>query len=303
MYFGEKTGRSAFFAVNGTEVVRLSKAPFNSDDFVCIGKSVPIRSGGISLCDADLYVSNTGAVAAVLYGLFDGGSLSARADGVIRQCASVLSTWSHRQLDDVAHGYFYETEGQAALVTDVLAKCGKIGCSDQGKVESAIDKALSSGSFTVVATDAAHIDRSTRRFVRDFCFFRGIDPDVMTEFILELEVCSGVAAIMRGSKLGILYAPPKGTPPIPLFYFQVSDTRADLCVRPAIVHHGLERGGFSPLLANDLLEFLLQFADKKQTPVPVCGGDVDTLYMLPEPLFESSQELVEQIERLARALM
>ena len=96
MSFGKKTGRSAFFAVNGTEVVRLNESPVNQSELACIGRSVAIRSGGIFLCNADLFVSHSGAILCRLYGLFDEAGISTRAEGVIRQCASVLQSWTYK---------------------------------------------------------------------------------------------------------------------------------------------------------------------------------------------------------------
>ena len=154
----------------------------------------------------------------------------------------------------------------------------------------------------IEASGAAYAGRAVRDFSRDFCYFRGIDPDEMAEFILELETCNGVVAVVHGSRLGILYAPPGTRPPITLFCFQVSGVRADLCVNPERTHHDLEQAGFSPLSANDLLDFLLQFADREQTKVPDGGGVVETLYMLPEPLFERVQDLKEQIAQFSRSL-
>ena len=133
MSFGKKTGRSAFFAVNGTEVVRLNESPVNQSELACIGRSVAIRSGGIFLCNADLFVSHSGAILCRLYGLFDEAGISPRAEGVIRQCASVLQSWTYKQLDDIAALYTYETEGQAAL--------GRIGRSDDGEDDLVCRKA------------------------------------------------------------------------------------------------------------------------------------------------------------------
>ena len=302
MSFGKKTGRSAFFAVNGTEVVRLNESPVNRSELACIGRSVAIRSGGIFLCNADLFVSHSGAILCRLYGLFDEAGISPRAEGVIRQCASVLQSWTYKQLDDIAALYTYETEGQAALVIDILVRGGKVNYSDKNKLNASLDKTLSSGSFVIEASGAAYAGRAVRDFSRNFCYFRGIDPDEMAEFILELETCNGVVAVVQGSRLGILYAPPGTRPPITLFYFQVSGVHADLCINPDRTHHDLEQAGFSPLSANDLLDFLLQFADREQTRVPDGGGVVETLYMLPEPLFERAQDLKEQIAQFSRSL-
>lgn len=302
MSFGKKTGRSAFFAVNGTEVVRLNESPVNQSELACIGRSVAIRSGGIFLCNADLFVSHSGAILCRLYGLFDGAGISPNAEGIIRQCAAVLRSWTHKQLDDIAALYTYETEEQAALVIDILVRSGKVNYSDRNKLDASLDQTLSSGSFVIEASGAAYAGRAVRDFSRDFCYFRGIDPDEMAEFILELETCNGVVAVVQGSRLGIIYSPPGTRPPITLFYFQVSGVRADLCVNPERTHHDLEQAGFSPLSANDLLDFLLQFADREQTEIPDGGGVVETLYMLPEPLFEHVQDLKEQIAQFSRSL-
>lgn len=302
MSFGEKTGRSAFFALKGSEVVRLNDAPAYQNDLTCIGKSVPIRSGGVFLCDVDLFVTHTGAVCVRVHGPVDSISQYARPASIVAQCSEVLRTWSHKQLDDVSSLYSYEVDGQSALVIDVLVRGGRVTYSDKTRLNAAFDKTLASGSFLIEVSDTASPGHTIQTFIEDFCYFRGLDSDEMTEAVLELETCNGVAAVLRGSKLGILYTPPGGAPPITLFYFQVSGTRADLCVSPDRTHHDLERAGFSPLSANGLLEFFLKFIDKKLTKVPAGGGVVETLYLLPEPLFENIKDLKEHIVQFAGSL-
>ena len=124
MSFDEKAGRSAFFAVNGTEVVRLNNAPAYQNDLTCIGKSVPIRSGGVFLCDVDLYVTHEGAICVCMYGVPGSTAQSAEPPNIIRQCSDVLRTWGHKQLDDISSLYSYEVEGQSSLVIDILVHGG-----------------------------------------------------------------------------------------------------------------------------------------------------------------------------------
>lgn len=66
MPFGEKTGRSAFFAVLGQEVVRLDTIPTTFKNPVCIGKAAEIRSNDGLIARADFYVTPEGGVAFVL---------------------------------------------------------------------------------------------------------------------------------------------------------------------------------------------------------------------------------------------
>ena len=139
MFFGKKTGRTAFFADLGREVVRLSEVPTTFVDPVCIGKSVPICPDGGLTCIADLYVTPRGGVALAFPGLTP-------ADADSLQCAAgVLRTWTHEQLDDISSDYFFETEGQGALVIDVMAQLGFIGYSGMGPFYSAVDKTLACG--------------------------------------------------------------------------------------------------------------------------------------------------------------
>ena len=90
---------------------------------------------------ADFYVTPGGSVAAVFPGLTD-------ADASSLQCAAaVLQTWTHEQLDDISTDYFYETEGQGALVVDVMARLGFMGYAGKVPFYAAVDKTLSCGDF------------------------------------------------------------------------------------------------------------------------------------------------------------
>ena len=96
MSFGEKTGRAAFFADLGREVVRLSEAPTTFINPVCIGKSVQICPDGGLTCAADIYVTPGGAVAVVF------PDLSAADKDSLQCAAAVLRSWNHDRLDDIA---------------------------------------------------------------------------------------------------------------------------------------------------------------------------------------------------------
>lgn len=302
MSFGEKTGRSAFFADLGTEVVRLNEAPANYVNPIRIGRSVRINSGNEHICDIDLCVTPTGTVAAYLPATLGCNGSSPRELDILHRCSAVLRTWTHAQLDEIAGDYFYATEGQAALVIDAMVKRGLLDYSYKQALYSSIDKALASGSFLFVISDQSPAQRSRREFISDFSAGRGIDPDEMTSFICELESCDGVAAVVRGSDLIILYSAPNGVPPYPLFYFRISGRRSDLCVSSSTVRHALERSGVPLSAADDLLEFFAQFADMALTRPSPKDGSVGILYLLPDALFVKSSELIKKIKQFACAV-
>lgn len=172
MSFGKKTGRAAFFADLGREVVRLEDAPTTFINPILIGKAVPICPEGGLTCLADIYVTPGGAVA------FSFPELNESDLDALQCCSGVLRTWSHEQLDDIATDYFFETEGQGALVIDLMARMGFTGYSGKGALYSAIDRTLAGGDFLMIVGELPFKPTrySRRQFIDGFCTIRGIDP-------------------------------------------------------------------------------------------------------------------------------
>ncbi len=302
MCFGEKTGRSAFIAVKGTEVVRLNETPPTYENAVCIGESVPISADGRHICDTGLYISPSGSITICLPIALHNGEVPPDGLLTIRRVADVMSRWTHEQLDEIAADHFYRLEGQAALVIDIMARRGLLGYSCKQIFYNAIDEALSSGSFLFVPTEPSTVPMTRREFIRAFSANRGLAPDDLTGFICELETIGGVVAVVRGSQLIVSYYGPDGASLIPLFYFKILPRRSDVFVLPLTVRHCLEKNGFPVSAATELLEFFIRFADKDLlNPSPV-DGRVAMLYLKPDALFEGAGDLVTQIKRFACAL-
>lgn len=302
MCFGEKTGRSAFIAVKGTEVVRLNETPPTYENSVCIGESVPISADGRHICDIGLYVSPAGTITACLPIALRDGDVPPDGLLTIRQVADVMGKWTRKQLDEIAADHFYRLEGQAALLIDMMARRGLLTYSDKEAFYTSIDEALSSGCFLFVPTEPSTSPMSRREFIRAFSANQGLDPDDLTGFICELETIGGVVAVVRGSQLIVSYYGPDGASLIPLFYFKILPRRSDVFVLPLTVRHCLEKNGFPVSAATELLEFFIRFADKDLlNPSPV-DGRVAMLYLKPEALFAGVGELASQIKRFACAL-
>ena len=152
MCFGEKTGRSAFIAVRGTEVVRLNETPPTYENPICIGESVPISADGRHICDVGLYVSPAGTITVCIPLALHNGD--APSDGLltIRRVADVMRRWTHQQLDEIAANHFYQRDGQAALVIDAMARRGLLGYSCKQTFYNSIDEALSGSNLLFVPT-------------------------------------------------------------------------------------------------------------------------------------------------------
>lgn len=302
MCFGEKTGRSAFIAVKGTEVVRLNETPSIYESPICIGESVPISVDGRHICDVGLYVSPAGAITVCIPLALHNGDVPSDGLLTIRRVADVMRQWTHEQLDEIAAGHFYQRDGQAALIIDAMARRGLLGYSCKQTFYNSIDEALSGSNLLFVPTEPSNAPMSRREFIKAFSANRGIDPDDLTSFICELETIGGVVAVVRGSQLIVSYYGPDGASLIPLFYFKILPRRSDVFVLPLTVRHCLEKNGFPVSAATELLEFFIRFADKDLlNPSPV-DGRVAMLYLKPDALFEGAGDLVTQIKRFACAL-
>lgn len=298
MSFGKKTGRAAFFADLGREVVRLEDAPTTFINPILIGKSIPICPEGGLTCQADIYVTPGGAVA------FSFPDLSEDDLDALQCCSGILRTWSHEQLDDIATDYFFETEGQGALIIDVMARMGFSSYSGKGALYSAIDRTLAGGDFlmTVGELPFRPTRYSRRQFIDGFCTIRGIDPDDMTGFLCELETVDGVAAVVIGSDLVVSYSPTGDKLPIPLFYFKLSPNRSDLCVSPRTLRYALEQNSLPLSAADDLFSFFARFADMDRVKPSPEDNSVGLLYLKPDALFLEASRLSEKVRTFSQAI-
>lgn len=298
MSFGKKTGCAAFFADLGREVVRLSEAPTTFINPVCIGKSVQICPDSGLTCTADLYVTPGGAVAVAF------PSLTAADKDSLQCAAAVLRSWDHDRLDDIATDYFFETEGQGALVIDVMARLGFMGYSGRVSLYSAIDKTLACGDTLLIAGDLpfSPVKYSRRQFIDLFCANSGIDPDDMTGFICEMEAQDGVAATVLGSDLVVSYTPAGDKLPIQLFYFKLSANRSDLCVSPRTLRYALEKNSLPLSSADDLFSYFSGFADMGKIKPSPEDGSVGLLYLVPDAIFSEAHELAERVKTFSQAI-
>jgi hypothetical protein len=295
MPIGDKAGRAAFFADLGGEAVRLSELPTSFTNPIRIGKAVPICPDGGLACVADFYVTPGGAVAVSF------PSLSEDDRDALQCCARAVRAWSHEQLDDIASDFFYETEGQAALVIDIMARMGFLTYSDTVALNSAVDKTLANGDFILTVGELPFfpVRYSRRQFIGLFCEPGGIDPDDMTNFICELETIDGISATVQDADLVVAFSPPGDCLPVPLFRFTHSRGRSDLCVSPHITRYALERNGL-PLSASDgLFDFFAGFADKDKVKPSPEDGSVALLYLVPDALFDKVQGLIGELKAFA----
>lgn len=296
MSFGKKTGRAAFFADLGREVVRLDEVPSTFINPIRIGKDVPICPKGGLTCMADIYVTSGGAVAVSFPGL-DVEDMDA-----LQCCSGAIRSWSHETLDDIASDFFFDTEGQGALLIDIMARMGFMGYSAKSAFYSAIDRTLVGGDFLMAVGEFPFrpVRYSRRQFIDGFCTIRGIDSDDMTSFLCELETVDGVAAAISGPDLVVSYSPIGNRPPIPLFYFTLSPNRSDLCVSPRRLRYALEKNSL-PLSAGDsLFDFFARFSDMGRVNPSPEDGSVGLLYLIPEALFQEASRLVECVKAFSQ---
>lgn len=298
MSFGKKTGRAAFFADLGREVVRLEQAPTTFINPILIGRSVPICPEGGLTCLADIYVTPGGAVAFSFPSLYE-GDLNA-----LQCCSGALRTWSHEQLDDIATDFFFEAEGQGSLVIDVMTRLGFMGYSNKDALYASIDRTLTGGDFLMVVGEFPFqpVRYSRRQFIDGFCTIRGIDPDEMTGFLCELESLDGVAAVVIGADLVVSYSPVGDKLPIPLFYFKLSPNRSDLCVSPRTLRYALGQNSLPLSAADGLFDFFSHFADMDRVKPSPEDGSVGLLYLKPDAVFSEASGLTERIKVFSQTI-
>lgn len=259
---------------------------------VCIGRDIPM---GHDFIDA-VYVSSAGHIVIVE------SCLTSEADGAARilDCINELRTWNYDRLDNIASDYFYETEGQAALISDVMAREGHIKFSDIGRFKSSVNNSLFEASFLTVlvgtninmvasqvaeyidsaddlsvivasaelANDEPSMTRKTRRtIIEEFADNGGYDEDEVSGFISELESIDGIVVGTLQSSVTVEFSPADGYS-YPLLTFSAPTGHADIFIIPGKIEDDLKRHAIFPFEANEFLKFFQGYVDMSRCRKP-----------------------------------
>lgn len=116
------------------------------DDLVCIGRNVPVGTGGNCGQLNNIYISPFGQVVVIEAGIFP-----KPVDKLVAARAEELGRWTADKLDGIAADYFYSTTGQAANMIDAMAMAGKLPYSSADKLARNVDRCISSGNLIYIA--------------------------------------------------------------------------------------------------------------------------------------------------------
>ena len=178
MFYNEKAVRSAMYISDTGEAMRLKRIPFMSNSFneswlqellaanpslvpadevgseygplVCIGREVPVGSGDTQGYIDNLYVTPSGKIVIVETKLFRNQESRRTVVAQIIDYAKELQQWDAEHIDDVCSEYYYDREGQASRVIDVMAKAGYLTYSDEARLTDSINSSLESSSFLLL---------------------------------------------------------------------------------------------------------------------------------------------------------
>lgn len=117
---------------------------------VCIGREVPVGNGDTQGYIDNLYISPSGAITIVETKLFRNQEARREVVAQIIDYAKELQKWDCEKLNEVASNYFYQTDGQAARIIDIMARKGYLTLSDEGRLNDNINTNLNRASFLLL---------------------------------------------------------------------------------------------------------------------------------------------------------
>ena len=125
------------------------------------------------------------------------------------------------------------------------------------------------------------------RFVDSFSSQGGLDPDLVIEFVLDMESVRGVSVDIMPKAVTVDYC--FGDCPITLLNF---DATGGICIRPQLIRGAMDAIGVSNSIASDAIDFLLSFRDGSD-----CFGKV---FIDPYRVFRNSEAFVEMLGTLSK---
>lgn len=140
---------------------------------------------------------------------------------------------------------------------------------------------------------------SRREFVDAFASRGGYDPDLVTEFLNDMESVDGISIHVTPTELHI-DCTPDGNRRATILYLGISGTRdASIYMRPDRLRESLEASGHFPSESDEFLDFFKDYVDKsKCRSAPYEFGANRFYYASIGKVLESSSKFVGAAERL-----
>ena len=140
---------------------------------------------------------------------------------------------------------------------------------------------------------------SRREFIETFASNGGYDPDIVTEFLSDMESVDGISITITPTELHIDCSP-DGNRKATVLYFGISSPRgANIYMRPDRLRKALEASGHFPSESDEFLDFYKDYVDiSKCKAAPYEFGANRFYYAHIGKVLESSSKFVGAAERL-----
>lgn len=136
---------------------------------------------------------------------------------------------------------------------------------------------------------------SRREFISVFSDNGGLDPDVVSEFISDLESINGLTVEISPTELTIRFCPEKNNT-YALLTFSISLNHADILVMPGRIKAALEKHGIFPFEADEFLEFYKPFIDRSRCKTEPYEYEAGFYYAKVDEVFKRSKEFISAAE-------
>lgn len=193
----------------------------------------------------------------------------------------------------------YQHDDGVVVVPNLLTKTTVI--ERKGMPQGSKLSIFRDGSITPIRS-IAYTNRpilSRREFVDAFASRGGYDPDLVTEFLNDMEYVDGISIRITPTDLHI-DCKPDGNRRATILYIGISGTReASIYVRPDRLRDDFEASGHFPSEADDFLDFFKYYVDlSKCRSAPYEFGKNRIYYARIGNVLESSAKFVGAVERM-----
>ncbi len=135
-------------------------------------------------------------------------------------------------------------------------------------------------------------------FINTFADNGGYDPDVITEFISDLESIYGLTVEIAPTELTIRFCLRNGAAS-PLLTFGIAQNKAEIWLVPSRIKQSLEKHGVFPFEADEFLNFYKRFVDLNRCKTEPYEYEAGFYYAKVDEVLRYTQDFISAAEEFA----
>lgn len=136
---------------------------------------------------------------------------------------------------------------------------------------------------------------SRREFINEFADNGGYDPDLVTEFISDIEAVNGINIEIAPTELTIRFCLEKNSS-YPLLTLSIAQSKADLWLVPGRIKQALEKHAIFPFDADNFLSFYKPFVDRNRCKTEPYINEAGFYFAKVDEVFRHTEDFITAVE-------